>query len=248
MGKVTVQFLGSGDAFGSGGRFQTCILVSYENRHFLIDCGTSALISMKRFGVSPALIDAIFVTHLHGDHFGGLPFLILDAQFLSKRKKPLDILGPPGLGLRLHEAMEVLFPGSSATEQRFDIGLVELEERRATEIAAGPIVTAYRVSHESGAPSFALRVQCGDKVIAYSGDTEWDDTLIEVASDADLFICEAYFFDKRVRYHLDYESLRDHLDQLRCRRLILTHMNEDLLKRLSEGDAESAEDGKSITV
>jgi ribonuclease BN (tRNA processing enzyme) len=91
-------------------------------------------------------------------------------------------------------------------------------------------------------------VECGDKVIAYSGDTEWDDTLIEVASDADLLICEAYFFDKRVKYHLDYRSLRARLHDLRCRHLILTHMNEDLLNRLSDVDVECAEDGKSITV
>jgi len=245
---VTVQFLGSGDAFGSGGRFQTCICVSFEGRRFLIDCGASALISMKRFGVSPALIDAILVTHLHGDHFGGLPFFILDAQFLSKRTRPLAVAGPLGLDLRLRQAMEVLFPGSSATEQRFTIELMELKERQPTGVAAGPVVTAYRVSHESGAPSYALRVECGDKVIAYSGDTEWDDTLIEVASDADLFICEAYFFDKRVRHHLDYRSLRARVHDLRCRSLILTHMNEDLLNRLPDVDVECAEDGKSITV
>jgi ribonuclease BN (tRNA processing enzyme) len=59
MTSFTVQFLGSGDAFGSGGRFQTCIYVNAEHTRFLIDCGTSSLITMKRFGVDPTTIDVI---------------------------------------------------------------------------------------------------------------------------------------------------------------------------------------------
>ena len=94
MAEVAVQFLGSGDAFGSGGRDQTCIYVDSPDFRFLIDCGASGLISMKRWGVSPSAVDAILLTHLHGDHFGGIPFFILEAQLISKRTKPLVIAGP----------------------------------------------------------------------------------------------------------------------------------------------------------
>ena len=79
MKSVSVKFLGSGDAFGSGGRLQICILIEAPGTKFLLDCGASALISMKRFGVSSADIDMILITHLHGDHFGGIPFFILDS-------------------------------------------------------------------------------------------------------------------------------------------------------------------------
>src|SRR5687768_15151716 len=125
MGDVSVRFLGSGDAFGSGGRFQTCILLTSGDGAMLIDCGASSLIAMKRFGVDPNSVDAVLLTHLHGDHFGGLPFLILDGQF-SRRARPLTIAGPPGVEMRVREAMEVLFPGSSRTEQRFDVRFLEL--------------------------------------------------------------------------------------------------------------------------
>ena len=112
MAEVRVQFLGSGDAFGGGGRFQTCILVQAGQTAFLMDCGASSLVAMKRFGVDPAGINLILVTHLHGDHFGGIPFFVLDAQF-SRRSRPLVIAGPPGIEARTRQAMEVLFPGSA---------------------------------------------------------------------------------------------------------------------------------------
>ena len=97
---MRLQFLGSGDAFGSGGRFNMCMLIESGSTRFLLDCGASSLIAMKRFGVTPNSIETILITHFHADHFGGLPFFILDAQF-SKRRAPLTIAGPPGLGHRL---------------------------------------------------------------------------------------------------------------------------------------------------
>jgi len=203
MTPVTVRFLGSGDAFGSGGRFQACIHVHSESANLLLDCGASSLIAMRRFGVEPNEIDAILVSHLHGDHFGGIPFFVLDAQLIPKRTRPLVIAGPPGLAARVRDAMEALFPGSSSVQQQFDLELIQLPQRTATEIGAVK-VTPYEVVHASGAPAFALRLACEDKVIAYSGDTQWTDSLPEVCRGADLFICEAYFFEREVRYHLDY--------------------------------------------
>lgn len=246
MSQVEVLFLGSGDAFGSGGRFQTCFHVRAEATQFLIDCGASSLIAMKRFGVDPSSLDIILLSHLHGDHFGGLPFLILDAQF-SRRTRPLVIAGPPGVEARVRDAMEVLFPGSSAVQRKFIMQFAELAE--GSETVLGPLsVIPYRVVHPSGAPSFALRVTCGGKVIGYSGDTEWTDTLVQAARGADLFICEAYVFEKKIKYHLDYRTLMDRRTQLGCRRLMLTHMSDDMLQRLQGLDADWAEDGKRIVV
>src|SRR5438477_14254 len=68
---------------------------------------------------------SILVTHFHGDHFAGLPFFLLDAQF-SRRSRPLVIAGPAGLPLRLTQVMEALFEHSSGTKPKFDLQLVEL--------------------------------------------------------------------------------------------------------------------------
>ena len=113
-----LHFLGTGDAFGSGGRFNTCFLIERAGNSLLIDCGASSMIAMRRFGVDPNSIAAILLTHLHGDHFGGLPFFILDAQLVSRRTRPLAIIGPKGTAARSEALMEVSFPGSSKVERR----------------------------------------------------------------------------------------------------------------------------------
>ncbi|MDP9363581.1 MAG: MBL fold metallo-hydrolase [Chloroflexota bacterium] len=244
---MTVRFVGCGDAFGSGGRFHTCIDVQAAEARFLLDCGASSLIAMKRFGVDPAAIDAILLTHLHGDHFGGLPFFLLDAQFVARRTRPLVVAGPPGLAERTRAAMEVFFPGSTGIELRFPLDWVELPERTETSIA-GFAVTPYPVVHPSGAPAYALRVAVGGKTIAYSGDTEWTDALVDAAQGADLFVCEAYTYEQQVPNHLPYRTLLNQRDRLGCRRLVVTHLSDDLLGRLPELELEAAEDGKVVVV
>ncbi len=245
MGRITLTFLGSGDAFGSGGRFHTCIHVAGGGACFLIDCGASSLIAMKRFGVDPDAIDAVLLTHLHGDHFAGIPFLVLHAQLIARRTRPLVVAGPPGAGERIERTMEALFPGSSKVKRKFELRIVELAPGRASAI--GPVtVTPFEVAHPSGAPPFALRVELHGKTIAYSGDTEWTEALIPAARDADLFIAEAYFYDKKIKHHLDLATLLAHMDELRPKRLIVTHMSEDMLRRLEALPCEHAEDGMVV--
>lgn len=243
---MRVTFFGSGDAFGSGGRHQACILLETGTHRLLLDCGATSMLAMKRQGFDPLTLDAVLLTHLHGDHFGGVPFLILDAQF-RRRTQPLVVAGPTGVEYRVLDAMEMMFPGSSRTGRRFEVQYMELENRRAVTVA-GVSVRPYEVVHASGAPPLALRVKVDDRVLAYSGDTEWTDTLLDVARGADLFICEAYFFDKSVKYHLDYRTLMAHRDQLNCKRLILTHMGPDMLARAGTLDAECAHDGLTLEV
>jgi len=243
---MRVRFLGSGDALGSGGRFQTCIHVQAAGAQVLLDCGASSLVAMRRFGVDPQAIDAVVLSHLHGDHFGGVPFLILDAQF-KRRTRPLTVAGPPGVEARVRATMEVLFPGSTAVERRFVTRFVELADRLPQGL--GPFtVTPFPVVHASGAPSFALRLACDGKVIAYSGDTEWTEVLVEVAQGADLLIAEGYTYQRKIRFHLDVATLQQQAGRLGARRIVLTHLSPDLLSHVGEADLgwETAFDGMTV--
>ncbi len=243
---MKLQFLGSGDAFGSGGRFNTCIFVEAECSTFLIDCGTSALIAMKQYGLAPNQIDTILITHLHADHFGGIPFFLLDAQFFAKRREPLTIAGPPGIKERIPTAMEIFFPGSSQTKPKFDLRILELEPVTSTELNMIRI-TPFVVDHDRVASYYAYRIEVDGRTISYSGDTEWRDELIEVGREADLFICEAYYYEKQVPKHLDLKTLEQHLPKIQPKRLILTHMNDDMLQRKDSLGYETAEDGMIVT-
>ena len=243
---VALRFVGSGDAFGTGGRLQTCLHLSGADAALPIDCGTSSLIGMKRAGVDPSEVGAVLLSHLHGDHFGGVPFLILDAQF-SRRTRPLLIAGPPGVRARVEAAMEVFFPGSTSIQRKFSVEFIELAQRQTARV--GPAtVTAYPVVHASGAPPSALRVEYGGRIIAYSGDTEWTDHLIDAARGADLFVCEAYTFDKPVKFHLDYTTVEAQAERLGAQRIILTHMGRDMLAREVEARFERAHDGLVVTL
>ena len=239
---MQLRFVGCGDAFGSGGRFNTCFHVTGEKVNFLIDCGASSLPALKRLDIVRDEIDLILITHFHGDHFAGLPFFLLDAQF-SRRTRPLVVAGPQGIETRLREVMEVLFEHSSVTKQRFELSVVALAPEQTTSFGA-VTVTPYPVVHgESGGPFLGYRIAAEGRVLAYSADTEWTVALIPLAHGADLFIAEAYMYERVVKNHLSLKTLEQHLPDIGAKRLVLTHMSDDMLSRLGDVEHLAAEDG-----
>src|SRR5512145_2283233 len=131
---VGVRFVGSGDSFGSGGRFQTCILVDGPQSRFAIDFGASSLIALAQQGIEHNSIDAILLTHLHGDHCGGVPFMLVDAMLGAKRTRPLTIAGPRELRSRMAEIQEALFPGSKIMAPKFPLHWIEMEPGRPHQV------------------------------------------------------------------------------------------------------------------
>jgi ribonuclease BN (tRNA processing enzyme) len=241
--RVSLRVLGCGDAFGTGGRFHTCFFLDAPHAKLLIDCGASSLVAMHRFGVDPAAIDAVVVTHLHGDHFGGIPFLLLDAAFITRRSRPLVVAGPRGTAERLRQATEALYPGFWDGRRKFPLRFAELTDGRTARIGSAS-VRAVRVVHDSGAPAFAVRVACDGCVVAYSGDTAWTDQLVTVARGADLFLCEASSFAFAIPNHLTYQTLDAQRDRLDAARIVLTHAGADVLARRGKLALPLADDGQ----
>jgi ribonuclease BN (tRNA processing enzyme) len=247
---MRLTVVGSGDAFGSGGRFNTCFFLETAKGVLLVDCGASALVALKAHKLDPNRIDGIVLSHLHGDHFGGLPFLFLDAQFLAGRDRPLLIAGPPGTRARIDQLLEVFFARSTANKWRFIWKVMEIDVGRPTDVL-GHAVTTTEVVHFSGAPSTAIRLSDGKKLFAYSGDTEWIEALVSVADGADLFMIECCGYSGRLTGHVTWEILKPRLPDLRARRVMLTHMNPSMLERQDEARAAGvlvADDGLVIDI
>jgi ribonuclease BN (tRNA processing enzyme) len=220
-------------------------MVTSKGGACLLDCGATALIAMRRFAIDPGRINAIFLSHLHGDHFAGVLFLLLEQHFIAQRDQPLLVAGPLGTEGRVMAALDVFFPGAAQLTWRFPLRFAELTPERTARFGAFAI-TPHVVAHPSGSAAFAFRLKTSDRLIAYSGDTGWTDTLVEVARDADLFIVECYAYGGAAENHIGYTTLRDNLSKLGSKRLLLTHLSREMLDRLSDVDLEVAEDGELL--
>lgn len=243
---VGVRFIGSGDSFGSGGRHQACILVEAAGQRLLLDCGATSLVALRGAGIDPASLDAVLISHFHGDHFGGVPFLILDQQF-AKRRRPLVVAGPAGIEARVRALFDALYPGSAATAH-------VAVEVRYEELGAAPVqiggasAIALPVAHLPATDPHGLRVTLDGRTIAYSGDSEWCEALVRLAADADLFICECYSFNKRIPRHLDHATLVANRHELTSRRIVLTHLGPDALANLGSFQFTVATDGFELSL
>jgi ribonuclease BN (tRNA processing enzyme) len=250
MRSMQLTIIGCGDAFGAGARLQTSFFVRAASTSFLIDCGTTTLIGMHRLNLAPDVIDTVFVSHLHGDHFGGLPWLLVDALYVSTRTRPLVVAGPRGIEERFVTATEALYPGVSRVKREFALEFIEYEERQPRDIG-GVRVIPFEVRHPSGAPPYALRFDIGGKVLAFTGDTGWTESLIDAAQGADLLISECFQYDLKLDIHLDYQTIDANYARLGARRVLLTHMGAAMLARRDEVDSSRyllAEDGMSLSL
>jgi ribonuclease BN (tRNA processing enzyme) len=245
---MRVTIIGCGDAFGAGGQLQTSFQVRGTSSTFLIDCGVTTLIGMRRLGIQPNDIDTVFVTHLHGDHFGGLPWLLVDAIYVSMRKRPLMVTGPRGIEARFLTAAEALYPNITTVKRDFDLRFIEYEGRKPLMVG-GITVTPFEVKHPSGAPPYALRFEIERKVLAFTGDTGWVEVLCEVARGADLFISECFQYDMSLPIHLDYATIDANYQRLGAKRVLLTHMGAAMLSNTGNVDASRyiiAHDGMTL--
>ena len=242
---VRVQFLGSGSAFSDGGRMNAAIHVTAPGVSLLLDCGGSALPGIKKH-IDPKAIDAIAITHLHGDHFGGIPFLVIEQHFTG-RTKPLVVGGPPSLAQRIRAEEQALYPDFyGPTPLGFPFSTLVLGAQ-PTELG-GALVSALPVRHIAMSEPHGLRVEVGGKLIAYSGDARFTPELLAVSKGADLFICEATFFEREDPSHISYRQLMAHRKEFEAKRIVLTHLGAETLAHLSEIELESSADGKLIEV
>jgi isopentenyl phosphate kinase/ribonuclease BN (tRNA processing enzyme) len=200
---LNITFLGTGDAFGSSGLQSASILIENADRGILLDCGPHTLPALKKLNRNSNNIDIIFLTHFHGDHTAGVPFLLLDAVFQQNRKKPLLLIGPPGSEEKIKSLFVVLYENLAQEDLSFEFKFIQVIPNVPVEISGMRLnVEATKTTHTPESQGYRLRLD--DIVIAYSGDTG----------------------DK----HLNYNEVIK-LSSL-TKRLVLTHLGTEALTKI----------------
>jgi ribonuclease BN (tRNA processing enzyme) len=245
MAGVKVVFLGTGDAFSARGGHQAAYRVDAGSSAFLLDCGSSTLTAMKRECIDAANIDLILLSHLHGDHFAGLPYMFLEYTYELHRDRPLTIAGPPGTEERVLKLYSAAYKELAARPMCFEVRYIELQPGETTEIGAVSI-EPFRVPHQEKEISLGLVVGVGGRKIFYSGDTGWTEELVTRSQGTDLFICECCFYETRVDFHLDYPRLHENRHRFGCKRMVLTHLGREVQAHRDDVEIDLAYDGMVV--
>ena len=239
--------VGTGDAFGSGGRLNSCYHLQQQEHRLLLDCGSSSLIGLQRCGLRPADIGAVVVSHLHGDHFGGIPYLLLEGKYVSQRRSQLTLIGPAALQQRVEVTLNALYPGVLEEGLGFPVNYLILDPEEKLQVE-GFQLSCQKLRHGRSAEVYGLRVEIFDKTISYTGDTEWAANLIPLAQGSDLLIAECFAYAQPAASHLSYQTLLRRADELGTRRLVLTHMGPEVLAQLGSLELETLNDGDIIVL
>lgn len=224
--KLTV--LGCGDAFGNGGRNNTAFLLTSDSEHVLVDCGATTLKQLKSEGINLDDISTVIISHFHGDHYGGIPFLLISCLFESERKLPLSIVGPSGVKSKVELLLECMYPETSEKLSHLDLTFYEYASETLT--IGNKLISAWEVEHSPPSKPHAIRLEWEGKVFAFSGDTSWSENLIPASDAADLFICECNFSNYQAFGHLSYTELLAKKHTLNCNNIWLTHMGTEVLE------------------
>lgn len=241
---MEVIFLGTGNAFASGGRNAMAILLRTEGFGVLLDCGPTTLVALKQAPLSPSDVDLVLLSHHHGDHFAGVPFLLCHERYVGKREKPLGIYGPPGTADLLAKTTRLLFPGIEPTPFFTEYRDLEPEREHQNERVS---FRPFRVDHFPKGVAFGYRVTIDGKTVVYSGDTAWTEALTRETEGADLFVCECSSLARIPESHMSHDDLVRNRNRIRAARTLLVHADEDVIAHERELVFELAHDGMRVT-
>lgn len=238
--------LGSGDAFNAAGRAHSAYWIDDALGAFAVDFGPTTLAQCHRFGRAPEALDAVVITHLHGDHVGGLPVLLVDQQYRARRSRPLHLAGPPGTAARLAVLMQGAYPDVWRRGLGFPLLVTEYVVPGAVSVL-GREVRAVAALHDPEHFACSLRVTLpGGPAVAFSGDTGWQEALVEVARGTALFLCECTDVSTGYPAHLSLEQHREHRARFQGQRVVLTHLGAAMracVAEVRDEGFEVAEDG-----
>lgn len=234
---MRITVVGSGDAFNAEGRFHSCYLLEAQDCHtIMVDFGATALVALRRLGRSTSEIATVVFTHLHGDHIGGVPFLVIDAMFSERRRTPLRLVGPVGLEARVRALLDATY--GSEVMDRDDAPAFEFTEllpgvRHRVEGCELETFPA-RHMHPPHRPLCLRFVAPNGVRAAFSGDTAMCEGLLAAAADVDVLVAECSGLVPPIGQHCTWEDWCRVLPELTAQRVILTHLGREVRRHASQ--------------
>jgi ribonuclease BN (tRNA processing enzyme) len=245
MQSIRLTFLGTGDAFSAGGRHLAAYLLQHPQGSLLLDCGPTILASLNRHGLSAESVDAVLISHFHGDHLAGLPFLFLHYMYIEPRSRPLKIVGSSQVESRVMTIFRAMYADTAGEPLPFALEFIEVKPQEQI-VLNGVRIDAFHALHQEIPPSLGFEIRVGERKIVYTGDCGWTEELIAHTQNADLFLCECSFFETRYDTHLDYPRIAENAVRFGAKRIVLTHLGQEVLSRQAEVALEMAHDGLVI--
>ena len=234
MATCELVFLGTGTAFHTDGRGSQCVLVRpARGRPFLVDIGPTALAAAARYGVGLGEVERVFVTHLHGDHTAGWPFLLLEQRFLHARRAPLAAHGPAGLRATLDGLSRLCYGAVlDPAALGFELAVHELPVAPAERLVAGRLAfDVLPMDHDPS--SLGYRFELGGTALGVSGDTRFCPNLERLAGSCDVLLVECTTLAVEPHAHVSLAELRERRARLRAGRVVLVHLPDAVAASLA---------------
>jgi ribonuclease BN (tRNA processing enzyme) len=173
--------------------------------------------------------------------------LLLDYQYRSRRTRPLVVIGSALCPAKLDALTELMYPELTKNRRRFPVVYKTIRPGRPISIR-GMRIHAYRMQHTDRFPCLGYRIEHRRNAAAFTGDTTWCDSIPAMSRGANLLLTECTDFDQRTPVHLSYTQLREHQAEIGAKRIVLTHVGDDLLKNRARVRLHIARDGERFVI
>lgn len=222
---MKVTFFGTGEAFDENTPAAS-ILIQSETK-LLLDCGYSSPPQIWKYTKDPNFIDAIFISHLHSDHYFGLPPL-LKRMVEEKRKKTLTIVCYKGEKKKIIQVLNFGYRGIQKNSQ-YPINFIEVKPTQ--KIKYDELFLSFAPTIHS-IPNLAIRVAKGNISISYSGDGLITKKSEDLYIKSHLLVHDGYLFDRQSNAHSNMKQVVDMCQKQKIKKVAFTHIHREEKNRI----------------